>query len=69
MTPDKLKEIVTETNEELERQAVAEARKLVAHIAKCNQQIIQLKDSIADAQKSLRELQVTQLDPVSILGA
>lgn len=69
MTNEKLSEVIKEENERLERAAVAEAQHHIRAIGQLKASITQAHADIAEHQAALKKLQITQIDPVSILGA
>lgn len=69
MTPEKLNEVIKEENERLERAAVAEAQNHIRQIGAIKASIARAEADIAEHQAALKKLQITQIDPVSILGA
>lgn len=68
MMTEKLQEIIDQKNGDLERAAVAHARKLIDQIAHERGQIDTSTKRIAELQNELRQLQVQQIDAASILN-
>lgn len=69
MTTDKLKEIIEDKNRDLERETVREAEKIIGEIGRLRSNIKNAEAQIRDLQANLKKLEITQLDPISILGA
>ncbi len=68
MNADKLHQIIVRKNEELEDNAVRTAEQLITTIAQLTAGIEEAQKGIQAAQKALKELEIQQLDPKTILG-
>lgn len=69
MTQEKLKQIIERENESLEREAVGNATDIIRSISCKTAQIAQLQRDIVELQVSLKKIEITQIDPLKILGA
>ena len=68
MDSEKLKGIIKDKNEQLERYALSNAGCLIEAIAEQQTKIQKATERIAELRTELATLQVTQLDPSQILG-
>jgi phage shock protein A len=64
----KLQEIVTRKNEDLEREALHEAERIIEQIAQIQSQITRGENEIKKLRERLITLEVSQLDSQTILG-
>lgn len=69
MTQEKLKQIIERENESLEREAVGNATDIIRSISCKTAQIAQLQRDIVELQADLKKIEITQIDPLKILGA
>lgn len=68
MKTETIHKIIQRKNEDLEQEAVAEARSLIDAIGSYQRAIAETEKQIADCRKRLAELEIAQLDATKILG-
>lgn len=64
----KLKTLISEKNERIERETLRSAESLIDAIATRQRQIKTAESDIADLRKQLSELSIESLDPTALLG-
>lgn len=69
MTQEKLKQIIDRENESLEHEAIDNATDIIRAISSKTAQIAQLQRDIVELQADLKKIEITQIDPLKILGA
>jgi hypothetical protein len=69
MHTDKLKSIIAEKNDHLERQALRTAEDIIGQIAGRQTSIAKAEAEIVELRKQLTSLEVEQMDAKSILGS
>lgn len=68
MNNDKLKQLIARQNERLEENAAHEAARIINEIAEYQQAKTDAEKKIVELREELKKIQITQLDPTSILG-
>jgi hypothetical protein len=65
---DKLHQIITNKNKQLEYYALKEAEHIIEQIADCQNEIEHAQEKIGALRKKLTELEIKQMDSATILG-
>ena len=68
MKSEKLQQLISNKNDDLERQAARDAESLINEIIQQQQAINKATARIVECRAELRALEIQQLDPKSILG-
>lgn len=68
MDAGKLNELVARKNEQLEEEALNHARQIINDIAREQQRVQDSAKRISELQAELKALNITSLDPKTILG-
>ncbi len=68
ISPDKIQQIFDRKNEELEREAINEAREIIEEISELQVLINRNTARIEDLRVKLKTLTIEQVEPTKILG-